>query len=147
MVVRQRTLLSFCFPVDVGKVILDKCTLSPPNFPDPEEPHYSVMFNYEFVEDFQNEQQSDRYGVVCCGYIHVMINSLVSFCSDGERRPNGRKKFDEKHSYGCGYMEVRQAKRECFTTRWGPVKFSKENHPLWIMVRVFSWSNLASIGD
>ena len=54
--------------------------------------------------------------------------------SDDERRPKGRKKFDEKQSYGCGYMEVRQAKREYFTTTWGPVGFSKENHPLWIMV-------------
>ena len=50
-----------CLCADVAKVILDKCTLSPLNCPDPEEPYYSVMFNYEFVEDFQNEQQPDRY--------------------------------------------------------------------------------------
>ena len=58
-----------CIPTEVAKVILDKCTLSPPNCPDPEEPYYSVMFNYEFAEDFQNEQQSDRY----CVAIHCMV--------------------------------------------------------------------------
>jgi hypothetical protein len=57
--------------------------------------------------------------------------------SDDEVKPRQRKKFDEKRSYGCGYMEVRQAKKEYFTTTWGPVSFSKENHPLWIMVNRF----------
>ena len=52
-------------------MILDKCTLSPTNCPDPEEPYYSVMFNYEFVEDFQNEPP-DRYCiamVTCVWYV------------------------------------------------------------------------------
>ena len=62
-----------------------------------------------------------------------MKNYLTSG-SDDEMQPRERKKFDEKQSYGCGYMEVRQAKREYFTTTWGPVRFCKENHPLWIMV-------------
>ena len=45
--------------IEVAKVVLDKCTLSPPNCPDSDEPYYSVMFNYEFVEDFQDEQQDE----------------------------------------------------------------------------------------
>ena len=39
----------------VAKDILDKCTVSPPNRPDPGDIQYSVLFNYEFVEDFQDE--------------------------------------------------------------------------------------------
>ena len=39
----------------VAKDILDKCTVSPPNCPDPGDIQYSVLFNYEFVEDFQDE--------------------------------------------------------------------------------------------
>ena len=62
-----------CVYAGVAKVILDKCTLSPPNCPDPEEPYYSVMFNYEFVEDFQNEQQPDRYMYMyCVCYVHII---------------------------------------------------------------------------
>ena len=47
------------FLTEIAKVVLDKCTLSPPNCPDSEEPYYSVMFNYEFVEDFQDEHQEE----------------------------------------------------------------------------------------
>lgn len=86
---------------EVAKVVLDKCTLSPPNCPDSDEPYYSVMFNYEFVEDFQDEQQ-DEY--------------------DNERRPKQRRRFDEKQTYGCGYMDVRQTRTENFSTTWGPAK-------------------------
>ena len=39
----------FFYKTEVAKVILDKCTLSPPNCPDPDEPYYSILFNYEFV--------------------------------------------------------------------------------------------------
>ena len=85
-------------------MILDKCTLSPPNCPDPEEPYYSVMFNYEFVEDFQNEQQPDRYVLDIHVHVHVatlhdvqasMKNYLISD-SDVKMQPRERKKkFDE----------------------------------------------------
>lgn len=57
--------------------------------------------------------------------------------SDDEKRPKRRKKFDEKQTYGCGYMDVRQAKSENFTTSWGPVGFSKDQHPLQLMVSEF----------
>ena len=39
----------------VAKCVLDKCTVSSPNCPDPGAIDYSVLFNYEFVEDFQDE--------------------------------------------------------------------------------------------
>lgn len=39
----------------VAKGIMDKCTVSPPNCPDPGGINYSVLFNYEFVEDFRDE--------------------------------------------------------------------------------------------
>lgn len=115
---------------EVAKIILGKCTLSPPNHPDPEEPYYSVMFNYEFVEDFQNEHH-ERYSVKAnLEDDEIVITPLSD--SDGEQQP--KKKFSEKQTYESDYMDVRKAKKENFSTTWGPVKFSKENHPLWIMV-------------
>ena len=62
---------------------------------------------------------------------------MCNACSnDDQKHPKQKNKFDEKLTYGCGYMDVRQAKKECFTTTWGPVRFIKENHPLWIMVNL-----------
>ena len=64
-----------------------------------------------------------------------LMKQLYACHSDNERRPSRRGKFDEKLTYGCGYMDVRQSKTENFTTTWGPIGFTKENHSLWIMVR------------
>ena len=94
------------------------------------------MFNYEFVEDFQDEQQ-EKYDIVLNISTLIWWSSciIIYVChSDVERRPSRRGKFDEKLTYGCGYMDVRQSKTENFTTTWGPVGFTKENHSLWIMV-------------
>lgn len=107
--------------------------MSPPNCPDPGDITYSVLFNYEFVEDFQDESHDRQGRLVETCWRDADVCALIFF-SDDERQPKRKKKFDEKKSYGCGYMEVRQAKREYFTTTWGPVGFSKENHPLQIMV-------------
>ena len=88
------------------------------------------MFNYEFVEDFQNEHH-ERYSVKAnLEDDEIVITPLSD--SDGEQQP--KKKFSEKQTYESDYMDVRKAKKENFSTTWGPVKFSKENHPLWIMV-------------
>ena len=74
---------------------------------------------------------------------HCDVDILL-YRSDDEKQPKRKKKFDEKQSYGCGYMKVRQAKREYFTTTWGPVGFSKENHPLQIMASGSWWDILVS---
>ena len=66
-------------------------------------------------------------------YMYMVNHIIIIMHSDDEKQPKRKKKFDEKQRYGCGYMEVRQAKREYFTTTWGPLGFSKENHPLQIM--------------
>ena len=62
------------------------------------------------------------------------VNCLHIIHSDDEKQHKQKNKIIEKQTYGCGYMDVRQAKTENFTTTWGPVGFTKENHPLWIMV-------------
>ena len=64
----------------------------------------------------------------------MLQRQILIFCSDDERKPKRKRKFDEKQTYGCGYMDVRQSKTENFTTVWGPVGYCKDNHPLQVMV-------------
>ena len=59
---------------DVSKCILDKCTVSPPNCPDPGEIQYSVLFNYEFVEDFRDEHYDML--VHMASLLHVYITTI-----------------------------------------------------------------------
>ena len=37
---------------DVAEVVLDRCMVSNPRFKDPGDNNYTVIMNYEFLEDF-----------------------------------------------------------------------------------------------
>lgn len=80
---------------------------------------------------------------ICIVMYMRTVNSLHIYSAD-EKQHKRRNKFSEKQTYGCGYMDVRQAKTESFTTTWGPVGFTKESHPLWIMVSHFCHTMLSS---
>ena len=41
----------------------------------------------------------------------------------------------EFDGHDCSYTTLsKDVKQECFSTKWGPVKFNKDSHPLSIMV-------------
>ena len=37
---------------DVAEVVLDRCIVTNPEVQDPGDPNFSVIMNYEFLEDF-----------------------------------------------------------------------------------------------
>lgn len=40
------------------------------------------------------------------------------------------------YGHNCSYTKLKEeVKQKSFSTEWGPVRFTKENHPLSIMVR------------
>ena len=38
--------------IDVAEVVLNRCIVSDPKFKDPGDSNFSVIMNYEFLEDF-----------------------------------------------------------------------------------------------
>ena len=36
---------------DVAEIVLNKCTVSDPEVKNPDDDRYSVIYNYEFIED------------------------------------------------------------------------------------------------
>lgn len=46
-------ILSCCFDADVAEIVLDRCIVSDPNYKDPGDSNYTVLMNYEFLEDFK----------------------------------------------------------------------------------------------
>ena len=42
---------------DVAEEILNKCTVSDPRYQNADDPGYSVVFNYEFVEDTRDDKE------------------------------------------------------------------------------------------
>ncbi len=42
---------------DVAEEILNKCTVNDPEYTNPDDPDYSVVFNYEFIEDTRDDKK------------------------------------------------------------------------------------------
>ena len=38
--------------LDVAEMVLDRCIVSDPQYEDPGDKNYTVIMNYEFLEDF-----------------------------------------------------------------------------------------------
>ena len=48
----------------VAEEILNKCTVSDPEYPNPADESYTVAFNYEFIEDANIEANQYRYSII-----------------------------------------------------------------------------------
>ena len=46
---------------DVAEEILNKCTVNDPQYQNPDDSAYSVVFNYEFIEDIRDDKQNQEY--------------------------------------------------------------------------------------
>ena len=103
---------------DAAEEVLNNCTIADPNDPDPTDISYSIIFNYEFVEDFRDSPSKRGTNDTDIG-------------QRKKRRPG------EKETYGTSYGDVWANSQRNFTTSWGPMGFKKANHPLAIMVRRF----------
>ena len=53
---------------DVAEEILNKCTVSDPRYKNPDDEFYSVVFNYEFVEDARDDEE---------GYVRLCSSSKI----------------------------------------------------------------------
>ena len=54
---------------DVAEEILNKCTVNDPQYPNPDDSCYSVVFNYEFIEDIRDGKQNQEY-------VHAVVPML-----------------------------------------------------------------------
>ncbi len=150
-------------PTDVAEEVFNRCTstnASKDGKVRPDSLEYSITFNYEFLEDFQEAETRTAklrrnlrktytvvytYGtsmsVLMSYYPHTyrFRNDLSDAGSDaGSDLPDTKvrgqtttlnRKFEEFGLFG---------KKRDVSNHWGPVGFTKFNHPLSIMVGIYN---------
>ncbi|XP_064387692.1 transient receptor potential cation channel subfamily A member 1 homolog [Halichondria panicea] len=104
----------------VAEQVLDHCIVESADNNVHEDTNYSVVYNYEFLEDVHEGSGSTEVS-------EVRTKNIVK----SDEADSGGKKKKTHNTHGCSYEEI--CGRDSPPT-WGPSAFSKEKHPLQIMV-------------
>ena len=124
--------------VDLAGVVLDKCITTEEKDNNGTPSVTQILYNYEFIDDFDDEPQLDRLG-----------KYLLSHCKKSEDQDKDRDQSAElvvinHHSENSNqdlYVSASSITPASIippAKHWGPKDYDRENHTMTLMVKAYT---------